>query len=150
MLQLHAAESGNDVSICAAGGGMQRNSQSVIISRTALCVWEGCCSGRWRQRAGECRAGGSNGGGVEGKIYDGLWSFDRRADFVAFSKFLSEQSASPRIAAEVPAASVLVDTSGETVAGTARAMRREKDWEDSGRGEMRERRPSNVRSGVPC
>jgi hypothetical protein len=58
-------------------------------------VCEGCCSGRWRQRSGECRARGGSGGGVMAKIYDGLWSFDRRADFVAFSKFLSVESASP-------------------------------------------------------
>jgi hypothetical protein len=95
MLVLHAAESGNDVSTCVVGGCSQY-SQSVIILRTAFCVWEGCCSGRWRQRAGKCRAGsGGGGGGVMAKIYDGLWSFDRRADFVAFSKFLSVQSASP-------------------------------------------------------
>jgi hypothetical protein len=94
MLVLHAAESGNDVSMWVVGGCSQY-SQSVIILRTALCVWERCCSGRWRQRADECRAGSSGGGGVMAKIYDGLWSFDRRADFVAFSKFLSVQSASP-------------------------------------------------------
>jgi hypothetical protein len=37
MPQLHAAESGNDVSMCVVGG-RSKYSQSVIILRTALCV----------------------------------------------------------------------------------------------------------------
>jgi hypothetical protein len=70
-LKLHAAKSAKHVSICAVGDGTQQQRRLTVrdnLEDIIVGMWEGCCSGRWRQREIECRAGSNGGGGgVEGK-----------------------------------------------------------------------------------